>query len=167
MLAEPQHGLSPGRMIRAFWRRMICMKIVDLCPLPSGRNWVYRMMGIKIGRDVFIGFDVEFDTNYSELIEIEDSVTISHRCIVSTHMATSTRTPLQELYPAMAAPVKIKRGAWICTGAILLPGTTVGENALVAAGAVVTRDVAPGTLVAGSPARAVKQLVLGVPRSRG
>lgn len=121
------------------------------------------MMGIKIGRDVFIGFDVEFDTNYSELIEIEDSVTISHRCIISTHMATSTRTPLQNLYPPMAAPVKIKRGAWICTGAILLPGTTVGENALVAAGAVVTRNVEPATLVAGIPARTVKHLVIGSP----
>jgi len=167
MAAEPTSQRSAGFLIRAFWRRMICMKIVGLCPFPAGRNCVYRMMGIKVGRDVFIGFDVEFDTNHSELIEIEDHVTISHRCIVSTHMATSTRTPLRALYPALAAPVKIRRGAWICTGAILLPGTTVGENALVAAGAVVTHDVEPATLVAGIPARPVRHLDLVSPPGRG
>ncbi len=137
---------------------MICLKLANLCPFVRGRLLLYRWVGMKIGRDVFVGFEVEFDTNHSELIEIGDHVTISHRCIIASHMATDVETPLQKLYPPEAQPVRIRDGAWICVGAILLPGVTVGENAVVAAGAVVTRDVPPSTLVAGVPARTVKVL---------
>ena len=152
--------MTVSRALQLFFRRMICLKLANLCPFVSGRIALYRMMGIRIGRDVFVGFGIEFDTNHSELIEIGNHVTISHRCIVASHMATSSDTPLRRLYPDSAAPVRIGNGAWICTGAILLPGVTIGENALVAAGAVVTRDVEAGTLVAGVPAVPVKSLAL-------
>jgi acetyltransferase-like isoleucine patch superfamily enzyme len=148
------------RAAKLFFRRMICLKLANLCPLVSGRILLYRMMGIRIGRDVFIGFGVEFDTNHSELIEIADHVTISHRCVIASHMATDCDTPLRALYPDAAAPVRIGRGAWICVGAIVLPGVSIGENALVAAGAVVTRDVQASTLVGGVPARLIKTLSL-------
>ena len=52
----------------------------------------------------------------------------------------------------------MKRGASIGSGAILLCGITVGENAMIGAGSVVTRDVPPDTIVAGNPARFVKSL---------
>jgi acetyltransferase-like isoleucine patch superfamily enzyme len=57
------------------------------------------------------------------------------------------------------APVHIGNGAWIGARAIILPGVTIGSRALVAAGAVVTRDVADDTLVAGNPARVIRELV--------
>ncbi len=57
-----------------------------------------------------------------------------------------------------AAPVRIEDDAWICFKASILKGVTVGRGAIVAAGAVVTKDVAPFTLVAGNPARFVKQV---------
>jgi maltose O-acetyltransferase len=50
-------------------------------------------------------------------------------------------------------PVSIGRNAWIGGGAILLPGTTIGDDAIVGAGSVVTRDVAAGAMVHGNPAR--------------
>jgi maltose O-acetyltransferase len=50
-------------------------------------------------------------------------------------------------------PIRIGADAWIGGGAILLPGVSIGEGAIVAAGAVVTRDVPAGTTVAGNPAR--------------
>jgi acetyltransferase-like isoleucine patch superfamily enzyme len=56
------------------------------------------------------------------------------------------------------APVRIKRNAWICTGASILPGVTVGAGSIVAAGAVVTRDVPDGVLVMGVPARVIRHL---------
>ncbi len=146
------------RALSLFHRRMLCLEPAKLCPLLSLRVFLYRQMGVKVGRDVFIGFHVELDTNHPELIEIGDHVTISHRCIIASHMATDVATPLQAVYPPRAAAVKIRDGAWICVGAILLPGVTVGENAVVAAGAVVTRDVPANTLVAGVPARPIKQL---------
>lgn len=56
------------------------------------------------------------------------------------------------------APVVIRDGAWICSGAIINPGVTIGEDAVVAAGAVVTKDVEARTVVAGVPARIIKTM---------
>ncbi len=55
-------------------------------------------------------------------------------------------------------PIVIRDGAWICAGAIVLGGVTVGEDSIVAAGAVVREDVPPRTLVGGVPARPIKSL---------
>ena len=55
-------------------------------------------------------------------------------------------------------PVHIKRNAWICAGAIICPGVTIGENAVVAAGAVVTKDVADNVMVGGNPAKFIKYI---------
>lgn len=54
--------------------------------------------------------------------------------------------------------VTVKDGAWICIGAILCPGVTIGKNAVVAAGAVVTEDVPDNAMVGGNPARIIKRL---------
>ena len=55
-------------------------------------------------------------------------------------------------------PVRIEARAWIGAGATILPGVTVGENAVVGAASVVTRDVAPDTIVAGNPARFIRKI---------
>lgn len=55
-------------------------------------------------------------------------------------------------------PVLIKKNAWIGAKATILPGVTVGENAVVAAGAVVTKDVPANTVVAGMPAKVIKKI---------
>ena len=55
-------------------------------------------------------------------------------------------------------PVVIEDGAWIGTGALILPGITVGRGSIVSAGSVVNRDVAPNTLVSGVPAVVVREL---------
>jgi acetyltransferase-like isoleucine patch superfamily enzyme len=58
----------------------------------------------------------------------------------------------------VAAPIVIERGVWICAGATLLHGVTVGEDSVVAAGAVVTRDVPAGVVVGGVPARVLRSV---------
>lgn len=55
-------------------------------------------------------------------------------------------------------PITIKDGCWICSGVTICGGVTIGENSVVAAGAVVTRDVPPNSLVAGVPARVIRQI---------
>ena len=155
--------MNLDRAFRLFYRRMLCLEPAKICPIPGLRLWLYRRMGVRIGRDVFIGFHVDLDSNHPELIEIGDHVTITARCMLVTHMATSVQTPLLQLYPGHAAPIRICDGAYLCASAIVVPGVTVGENALVAAGSVVTRDVPPATLVAGVPARPVKTLDLKDP----
>ena len=61
--------------------------------------------------------------------------------------------------PIATAPVIIKDNVWIGMGAVILKGVTIGENSIVAAGAIVTHDVPPNVVVAGNPAKIVKQLV--------
>lgn len=66
--------------------------------------------------------------------------------------------PLQKRYPTKEASVCIRKGAYIGTGAIILPGVTVGREAVIAAGAVVTKDVPDRTMVAGVPAKRKKRI---------
>jgi acetyltransferase-like isoleucine patch superfamily enzyme len=68
-------------------------------------------------------------------------------------------------FPARTAPVHIERNAWLARNVIVLCGVTVGANAVVAAGAVVTNDVAPNTLVGGVPARLIRRLDIPDPEN--
>jgi acetyltransferase-like isoleucine patch superfamily enzyme len=90
--------------------------------------------GIVIGDDVMIGPNVQL-------------VSSGHPLDPATRRSQIT-----------VAPIRIGRGAWIAAGAIVLQGVTVGDDAVVAAGAVVTEDVPTRTLVAGVPARVVREL---------
>jgi len=114
------------------------------------RRQCLRWMGVKMG-DSYAGRDCLFDEEAPELITIEDAVTLSSRVVIATH----------DSWRNVVAPVHIGRAAFIGIGAILLPGVTVGERAVVAAGAVVTKDVEAGTIVGGSPARLIRRVEVG------
>ena len=76
--------------------------------------------------------------------------------IAANAQLISNNHDLQDHALLICKPVHICRNAWIGAGATILPGVTVGENAVVAAGAVVTKDVAPNTIVGGNPAKFIK-----------
>lgn len=97
------------------------------------------------------------DSLYPELVEIEDDVFLTDGVTVVAHM---TPTPYLRRYmpEARFGEVKIKRGAYIGVHSIILPGVTIGEGAIVGAGSVVTKDVPPLTVVAGNPARVIKNI---------
>jgi len=61
-------------------------------------------------------------------------------------------------YSRVIEPTRIKRGAWITPGCIILAGVTIGENSVVGAGSVVVKDVEPYTVVGGNPAKLIKRL---------
>ena len=92
-------------------------------------------------------------------VTLEDYVMISSNCSITsvTHANLSLTRALDS---CVMKPVLIKRNAWLGTGAIVLPGVTIGENAIVAAGAVVTQDVDANSVVGGVPARTIKYLAL-------
>ncbi len=107
----------------------------------------------KIGKNVFINFDCVF-LDFGG-ITIEDSVFIAPKVSLLTEghpLSPATRHSLT------VGPIHIKRNAWIGANATLTPGVTIGENAVVAAGAVVTKDVADNTVVGGIPAKVIKTL---------
>jgi acetyltransferase-like isoleucine patch superfamily enzyme len=66
--------------------------------------------------------------------------------------------PSQRRAGVTAVPIVIERNVWIAAGATIIGGVTVGENSVVAAGAVVTRDVPANSLVAGVPAKVIRSL---------
>ncbi len=113
----------------------------------DGRN-------VSIGRTVFIGYDCAF-TGHAP-ITIGDDVMIAHRVnlITSGHPVP----PERRRHAITAAPITIEANVWIGAAATVVPGVTIGTGSVVAAGSVVTRDVPPATLVAGNPARVVREL---------
>jgi acetyltransferase-like isoleucine patch superfamily enzyme len=134
---------------------------------------VLSTAGVGItGRPLWIGSSVRFD------IEGTGGITLGDRCVVSedvkilTHDYSMDRVaelrewiaPHQELY--RSATVRIDNHSFVGMGAILMPGVHVGAGAVVAAGSVVTRDVAPMTVVAGNPATLLCTVDEWVQRSR-
>ncbi len=135
------------------------------------RHWfLRRFCHVRIGRDSSIamgcfvtGTHISIGDNSvinrftyldgREPLVIGNNVNVSHYTLIQT----LTHDPQAPDFGTRPGPVVIGDHAWIGARAIILPGVTIGEGAVVGAGAVVTRDVAPYTIVAGSPARAINQ----------
>lgn len=126
---------------------------------------------VRIADNVLVGNDSLLAAAQS--IIVEQDVLISYRCIITDADNHSLRyserkNDLQDWIHnrhdwsrVKIAPVRICKGAWIGAASIIMKGVTVGEGAVVGMGSVVTKDVAPYTIVAGNPARVVKELPEG------
>jgi maltose O-acetyltransferase len=122
--------------------------------LPSStmRTILHRACGIKIGVEGFIGTNVVIDTQWCSEVEIADGVYIAPNVTIMAHASGSTYYHHNH---HKVGHVKLCRGCWVGTGAIILPSVYVGRGAIVNAGSVVYKNVEPFTVVAGNPARAV------------
>jgi len=107
----------------------------------------------KIGKNVFINFDCVFLDLGG--ITIEDGVLIAPK--VSLLSEGHPLSP-QDRHSLTVGHIHIKKNAWIGANATILPGVTIGENAVVAAGAVVSKDVPDNTIVGGIPAKIIKNI---------
>jgi maltose O-acetyltransferase len=133
-----------------------------------------RLLG-RLGRDTMI--EPPFQCVYGRNIHLGDHVFLNYQCVildcaevrVGDHVmigpAVQIYTPAHLLQAEgrnqgleVAKPIVIEDNVWIGGGAILLPGVTVGRNAVVGAGAVVPRDVEANTVVAGNPAKVVRHI---------
>ncbi len=113
----------------------------------------YRWRGTKIGNNVGIGYGVFIEESRPYLVEIEDDVNIGPMTVIVAH--DSSFHCINPEVPILFGRVIIRKKAYIGAKAVILPGVTIGEGAIVAAGAVVTKDVAPGIIVAGVPAKQI------------
>jgi acetyltransferase-like isoleucine patch superfamily enzyme len=107
----------------------------------------------RIGKNVFINFDCVFLDLGG--ITIEDNVLIAPKVSLLSEGHPTSPSERGSLIPGK---IHIKRNAWIGAGATILPGVTIGENAIVAAGAVVSKDVPANTVVGGVPAKLIKSI---------
>src|SRR5438552_3680870 len=119
--------------------------------LPGGANiriGLHRLRGVNIGKDVWIGADVLIETAYPSLVTIGDRVIIGVRSTIVAHF--------QEVLG-----VRIENDVYIGACAVILPGVTIGQGAVVSAASVVTTSVPPMTVVQGNPAKRVARC--GIP----
>jgi acetyltransferase-like isoleucine patch superfamily enzyme len=127
------------------------------------RIWLYRQMGVNIGRDCVVEMFCYLDDQFPELIFFEDHSGPSRHVIIVCHDDVAAKSENSEGGEAVfqsrhgfVSPVRLKSNSGVGTGSILLPGVTVNEGGVIAAGAVVTNDVPPYTLVGGVPAKVLK-----------
>jgi acetyltransferase-like isoleucine patch superfamily enzyme len=109
---------------------------------------------IRVGRNVFVNQNCTFYDLGG--LDIADDVMIGPNVSIIT--AGHPLDPASRRAVTIGNPIVIERNVWIAAGATIIGGVTVGENSVVAAGSVVTRDVPPNTLVGGNPARVIRAI---------
>ena len=143
--------LGEGVKLHAFVNIYGC-EIGDECKIGT---FVEIQSGAKVGKRV----KVSSHTFVCEGVTIEDEVFIGHNVTFINDrfpQATNEDGKLQSEEDWVLEPTTVKQGASIGSGATILCGLTIGENAIVGAGSVVTRDVPDSALVAGNPARFIR-----------
>lgn len=108
---------------------------------------------ITVGRDVFINACCHFQDHGG--VTIGDGCQIGHNVVFATLNHGLSPEDRQNTYPA---PIVLGRNVWVGSNATILQGVTIGDNAVIAAGAVVTKDVEPATIVGGVPAKVIRRI---------
>ena len=128
-------------------------------------TWV---VGFKVSENAELVIGNRVSVNYQTSISVATRVEIGDDTMIAgnvqiydniSHPLSPSRRLRHESFTLdEAAPITIGKNVWIGNAAIVMRGVTIGDNAVVAAGSIVTKDVRPDTLVAGSPARVIKSI---------
>jgi UDP-2-acetamido-3-amino-2,3-dideoxy-glucuronate N-acetyltransferase len=132
-------------------------------------NFVFIRAGTKIGSGCRIGsfVDIEGDVAIGDFVSLQSGCYITRGVVIEDEVFCGPRVitmndkRIVHRRPTLTfdrRPPRIRRAARVGGGSVLLPGVTIGENAFVGAGSVVTRDVPDGVIVAGNPARIVGEV---------
>ena len=155
------------RGLRFSYEVVIINELVQLIFSNTIRIFIYKRSGMKVGKNTKIFRKCYFQKLSG--ISIGDNCVIGFCCrlngkgpiTIGNNVNISSETILESgthdfvTFESVFKPIIIKDNVWIGTRAIVLQGVTIGEGAVVAAGSVVTRDVEPFTIVAGTPARVI------------
>ncbi len=141
------------------------------------RRWLLRAFGAEIGRNARISPSVRIWAPWN--LSVGDEASIAHgvdcycvdRLSIGAHatvsqyafLCTASHDPCDPHMQLVTAPIVINAQSWVCAGVYVLPGVHVGVGAILAAGAVVTKDVEAWQIVGGNPARMIGQRVLRQP----
>ena len=160
-LSLARKGLS------VFWEVIVINELVQLILSNSARIFFYKRTGMKVGKNTNI-----FRKCYLQKL---NGISIGNNCIIGFFCRLNGKGPLMIgnnvnissetiiesgshdfiTFDSIFKPITIKDNVWIGTRVMILQGVTIGEGAVVAAGSVVTSDVAPFAIVAGVPARVI------------
>jgi acetyltransferase-like isoleucine patch superfamily enzyme len=139
--------LPSARLRNAYYRKVLRMTI-DPGARINGRAEI-RPGRIAIGANTIVGHDA--------ILDGRGGLTLGRSVNLASEVAiwTADHDPQAADFAMRAAPVHVGDRAWLSFRSTILPGTTIGEGAIVAAGAVVTKDVPPYAIVAGTPAKVI------------
>ncbi|MGZ0051844.1 acyltransferase [Brevibacillus gelatini] len=151
----PVQGPNPlWQMYRtvSFWKvvkNFIVIQLARYTPFPSWKNWMYRtFLRMEVGQETAVALMVMMDTMFPELIKIGKNSVIGYNTTILAHEYLVEEYRLGE--------VRIGDRVLIGANSTILPGVTIGDGAIVAAGTVVHKDVAPGSFVGGNPMRVIR-----------
>lgn len=131
--------------------------VQELIPRMGEHSHIMAPMQIDMGKNMTLGRHVFI--NHGLTVMARGKVEIGDEVMIGPGVSLLTANhDLNDHQVLLCGKITIKKNAWIGAKVIILPGVTVGENAIVAAGAVVTKDVAANTVVGGNPARILKTL---------
>lgn len=125
------------------------------------RPWIMRKWGCKVGKGCFIGDHVRIDTGHADMITLEDSVSIAGGTRLLCHQRDFSDYCVGDDYMKLGytiKPIVLKKGCLVGMESFVMPGVTIGEGAVVAAGSMVTKDIPAWTVAMGRPAKVVKQI---------
>jgi len=172
-LAKYQNGHSTGDKVRRLLWGMVWACLARTTPrwcLNGWRCFLLRMFGAKIGKGCRIQGGAEIWQPWKltlgnncwidggAKIYSVDSIAIGNNCVISAEafICTASHDIRSPSFDLITKPITLGESCWIASRAIVLPGVNIGEGAVVAAGAVVVKDVPPSTVVGGNPARELK-----------
>ncbi|MGV8140841.1 MAG: acyltransferase [Candidatus Woesearchaeota archaeon] len=130
--------------------RYVLFRILRFMSLNTISLPIYRMCGAKIGKDCYIGIDAIIDPAYPQLITIGDNSILGWGCRILTHEGYIRHRRIGR--------VKIGNNTIIGAFVTIRAGVTIGDNVIIAMGAVVHKDVPSNQIVGGVPARKIKNL---------
>lgn len=156
---------EPGIKKRSFIGRLkikVCRWLLASFPMNKVRIQALRWCGFKVGKQVYLAHGIMLimmDSEHSCYLEIGDRASIASGVIfiLSSHPNNSV---LNKVFPGVRGSIIVKEDAWLGAGVIVQPNIEIGEASVVAAGSVVTKNVAPRTLVGGIPATKIKDIVI-------
>lgn len=170
VIAIPAYAID--RLTKGGMLRYLLFKI-SIYPSNSFRKLYYRSLGAKLGNNVTFHFKTEIRAvekltvgkgtiiGDNAILDARNGLTIGENVNLSSNVSIYTeqhnhRSPTFSCnFPGRKMEVNIGKRAWLGSNCIILPGVTIGEGSVVCAGAVVSKDVEPFTVVAGIPARKV------------
>ena len=148
--------LARGLLTRLGLRKVVFGKVGSGCVYQSADSRFAHPAGIELGDNVHIGSGADFD-GVGGIVIGDGTIFAPNVMVISrTHNFDRNLAALPFDNVMLTAPVRIGRYAWIGTRSIILPGVTIGEGAVVGAGAVVPKDVPDCAIVVGNPARVVR-----------
>ena len=152
LAAEMNTGYHTEAEVRDYMRQITGSEIDETLRIftPFHINYGKKT---TFGRDCFVNFGCTFLALGG--ITIEDDVFIGPHCVLATEYHPEEPATRHSL---LTKPIVVKRNAWLGANVTVLADVTIGENAIVAAGSVVTKDVPDNMVVAGSPARVIREI---------